>query len=66
MEGNNIINSKLKKTQKVTKSHKLKYHFAWFFTLIMNQSLDFTEEVCTEIKVNHNFEIEKSKTKKKE
>jgi len=48
----------------VTKSHKLKYLFDWFFALIMNLILDFTDEVCIERKMNHNFELEKSKTQK--
>jgi len=60
----NTIIPKNLKTQIVTKSHKLKYHFAWFFALIMKQSLDFTEELCIERKVNNNFELEKSKTQK--
>ena len=46
------------------KSHKLKYHFAWIFMLIMNLSLDFTVNVCLERKVNNNFEFKKTLTQK--
>jgi hypothetical protein len=45
----------LEKTQIVTKSYKIKYHFAWIFTLIMNLSLDFTVNVCIERKVRKKF-----------
>jgi len=47
-----------------TKSHKLKYHFDWIFTLIMNLSLDFTVNVFIERKVNNNFEFKKTLTQK--
>jgi len=42
---------KILKPKMLTKSHKLKYHFDWIFTLIMNLSLDFTVNVCIERKV---------------
>jgi len=47
-----------------TKSHKLKYHFDWIFTLIMNLSLDFTVNVFIERKGNNNFEFKKTLTQK--
>jgi len=66
MNNNNTTSCfKKLKSQKGTKSHKQIYHFAWFFALIMKLCLDFTEELCAEIKVNNNFEFQKLKTQKK-
>ena len=51
---------KILKPQMFIKSHKLKYHFGWISTLIMNLSLDFTVNVFIKRKVNNNFEFKKN------
>jgi hypothetical protein len=59
---NTIMLQKLK-SQFFTKSHKLKYHFAWIFTLIMNLSLYFTVNVCIERKAEPGQKQVKQKQK---